>query len=77
MRGRAPCRNSTVSSVILKLVINGLTYIILIVLCTVSIQIQGLFQFPEASSQDSGSLCHGYSLVIVINFFHLVGFQHY
>ena len=46
--------------VILKLIISGLTSIILMVLSTVNLQ----FYFLEASSENCGSLCHGYSLVI-------------
>ena len=46
----------------LKLVIGGLTTIILIVLVTVHLSSNvGLFPFPWGISQNWGSLCHGYS----------------
>ena len=48
-------------TVILKLVIGGLTSVILIVLSTVSGSVCS--HFLEASPQNCGSLCRGYSLV--------------
>ena len=57
-------------TVIFKLVISGLTSIILIVLGTVNLQFQGKFVcFFEANSWNCGSLCHGYSHAV--NFFRL------
>ena len=54
---------------LLKLVISGLISIILIVLSTVDLQLQGqffaFFFFFESSSQNFGSLYHGDSLVII------------
>ena len=54
-------------AVILKLVIGGLTGVMLIVLSTFSLQFQGrsFSHFFEARSQNCGSLCRGYSLAIM------------
>ena len=57
-------------TVIFKLVISGLTSIILIVLGTVNLQFQGKFVcFFAANSWNCGSLCRGYSHAV--NFFRL------
>ena len=56
----------TVLTVILKFVSSDLTSVILIVLSTVSLQFQvSLFPVPWGQFLDSGSWCHGYSLVIM------------
>ena len=63
--GRGLHAETTQSS---RLVISGLISLILIVLATLNRQFHGRFvpiHFLEASSQNRGSLCHGYSLVIV------------
>ena len=69
-RGRGPHAETAQSAltVILKLVICALISVLLIVLSTVSLQVQGPFfpYFSEANSQNCGSLCHGYSLVIML-----------
>ena len=61
------CGNSTDSSDShLEIDLSGLINVILIVLSTVNLQFKvGLFPFFESISQDCGSLCHGYSLVIM------------
>ena len=63
-REGATCRNSTVSSVILKLVTGGLPSIILIILGMV-LPGSVCFHFLEAKSWNCDSLCHGYSPVIM------------
>ena len=54
-------------TVIFKLVISGLTSIILIVLGMVNLQFHGSYvsNFSEASSRSCGSSCLGYSPVIM------------
>ena len=53
-------------AVIFKLVISGLTHVILIVLCTLVFSYRThLFAFLEAITQKCGSLCHEYILVIM------------
>ena len=56
----------SVLTAVLKLVTSGLTSTVLIALNIVSLQFQSCFvAFLEASSQNCGSLCHEYSLVIM------------
>ena len=64
-RGRGSHAETVQSAltIILKLAIGGLISVILIVLGTVNLQFQ--FHFFEANSQNCGSLCHGYSLIIM------------
>ena len=54
-------------TVIFKLVISGLTSVILIVLGMVNLQFHGSYvsSFSEASSRSCGSSCLGYSPVIM------------
>ena len=66
-------------TVILKLVIGGVTSVILVILSTVNLSSRSVCShFIKANSWNCGSLCYGYSLVISLviiqlNFFHLVG----
>ena len=53
-------------TVIFKLVISGLTHVILIALCTLVFSSRThVFAFLEAIIQKCGSLCHGYILAIM------------
>ena len=53
-------------TVIFKLVISGLTHVILIALCTLVFSSRThVFAFLEASTQNCGSLCHGSILAIM------------
>ena len=53
--------------VIFKLIISDLPSVIMIILGTVNLQFQGPFApiYLRANSQHCGSLCPGYSLVIM------------
>ena len=61
----ATCRNSTVSG--FTLVTDGVARIILTLSGLVNLQVQGPFvpPFLDEFSENCGSLCHGYCLVIM------------